>query len=392
MPAHAPLSAWLLCLTILSILSGCVSNAHRTRPAASGIDASVVIDTRTLLDLPRLVERIADRRVIYVGETHDRYEHHRVQLEIIRQLHTRGLPLTIALEFFQQPYQPWLDRWVAGEIDEAEMLRRTEYFQRWRFDYRLYRPILRFAREQRIPLVALNVPREVTEAVSRKGFEGLDASQRRWVPNSVDTSDMDYRQRLEEVFSQHPARARKKAFQHFYEAQLLWDEGMAARLADYLRKHPKRTVVVLAGSGHVAFRRGIPDRLKRRLAVDDAVIVLGAESLTAPEVADYVVAPVPQALPPRGLLGIFMEDTARGVLVAGFSRESAARRAGLRKGDRLLAIDGHSVERTVDVRLALLDARPGQRVVVEIERGQGRAATRRRYTVELGAPPAPAHP
>ena len=56
------------------------------------------------------------------------------------------------------------------------MLKQTEYFTRWRFDYRLYRPILRFARDQGLPLVALNVPRELTERVAADAYLGRAAT------------------------------------------------------------------------------------------------------------------------------------------------------------------------------------------------------------------------
>ena len=36
------------------------------------------------------------------------------------------------------------------------MLRGTQYYDRWRFDYRLYREILSSARRHRIPVIALS--------------------------------------------------------------------------------------------------------------------------------------------------------------------------------------------------------------------------------------------
>lgn len=101
-----------------------------------------VLDLDALTDMDWLIDRIADRRVIFIGESHDRYEDHLNQLAVIAGLHARGKPLAIGMEFFQQPFQGAIDAYIAGEIDEAEFLRRTQYFDRWRFDYRLYRPIL----------------------------------------------------------------------------------------------------------------------------------------------------------------------------------------------------------------------------------------------------------
>ncbi|MEW8211809.1 MAG: ChaN family lipoprotein, partial [Candidatus Thiodiazotropha taylori] len=110
-----------------------------------------VVDMSALIDVSGLIEKVSDKRVVYVGETHDQYQHHLNQLAIIKGLHAKHPDLAIGLEFFFQPYQNVLDQYIAGEIDEADLLRGTDYFNRWRFDYRLYRPIFSFAREHGIP-------------------------------------------------------------------------------------------------------------------------------------------------------------------------------------------------------------------------------------------------
>ena len=130
-----------------------------------GIEATegenpTVIDLSSLMTMESLVQKVSDNRVIFVGESHDRYEHHLNQLAVIENQHARYPVLAIGLEFFQQPFQPVLDDYIAGKIDEAEFIRRTEYFERWRFDYRLYRPIFSYAREHGIPLIALNIERD----------------------------------------------------------------------------------------------------------------------------------------------------------------------------------------------------------------------------------------
>src|SRR6478735_5198894 len=42
-----------------------------------------VIDLDTTLSLDRLAAQLASKHVVFVGETHDRYDHHLNQLEII---------------------------------------------------------------------------------------------------------------------------------------------------------------------------------------------------------------------------------------------------------------------------------------------------------------------
>jgi uncharacterized iron-regulated protein len=328
-----------------------------------------VLDLATLVGLEELIARIADRDVIFIGETHDSYADHLTQLAILQRLHARGKSLAIGLEFFQQPFQSVLDAYVAGEISEAEMLKQSEYFDRWRFDYRLYRPILRFAREQAIPLIALNVPKELTAKVGDQGLAALPAEERARLPAELDDSDSAYRERIKAVYDRHP-QGPNSDFERFLAVQLLWDEGMAEQAARFLAAHPETTLVVLAGAGHVEYGQGIPKRLQRRRPVDVVTVLNGAHHALTPGRADYLVFPEQVDLPARGLLGVMLdtESKGEGVRIQGFAPESGAEAAGLKEGDRLVRIGTQPIADYADVRIAMVDAAPGERMPVEVLR------------------------
>ena len=364
------LSALVLVAGVAAANPGTVPAAAKSGGAGVLFDTQTrVLDPRTLTDMEQLIDAIADRRLVFVGESHDRYEDHLNQLAIIEGLHRRGKDLAIGMEFFQQPFQGALDAFVAGEIDEPELLRRTEYFDRWRYDYRLYRPILRFAQGHRIPVIALNLESELTEKVGQGGIESLTAAEQARLPSGIDRDDPAYRERVKRVFDMHPNRA-DRAFEHFLEVQLLWDEGMAERGAAYLQEHPEKTLVVLAGSGHLEYGQGIPKRVLRRIQVPSVSLLNGSAHETHPEVADYLLYPRPVELPATGLLGVMLgkQIDASGARVDGFAAGSGAKAAGLKEGDQIVRIGDQSVNRYADIRIALIDSLPGQRLPVEVRR------------------------
>ena len=328
-----------------------------------------VLDPRTLTDMERLIDDIADRRVVFVGESHDHYEDHLNQLAVIEGLQRRGKDLAIGMEFFQQPYQGALDAFIAGEIDEPELLRQTQYFDRWRYDYRLYRPILRFAREHGIPVIALNLESELTEKVGQVGIGGLSPEEQARIPADIDREDPVYRDRVKRVFDMHPTRE-DRAFEHFLEVQLLWDEGMAERAARYLQEHPNKTLVVLAGAGHIEYGQGIPRRVLRRTPAAAASLLNGSVRDLDPEAADYLLYPRRVELPAAGLLGVMLgkEIDDQGARVQGFAEDSGAKAAGLEEGDQILRIGDQPVRGYADIRIALMNSRPGQRIPVEVRR------------------------
>jgi uncharacterized iron-regulated protein len=358
-------------------------SAPATAPATTvPVQATPALDLGTLTDLDGIIPQLAAKRVVFVGEQHDRYDHHQTQLEIIRRLHALDPRLAIGMEAFQQPFQAALDDYVAGRLTEAEMLRRTGYFTRWRFDYRHYAPILRYAREHRLPVIALNVPEELTRKVARDGLESLSAAEQAQLPAEIDRSDSDYERRLLDIFRQHPHSGR--SFEAFLNVQLLWDEGMAERAATYLAAHPEQRLVVLAGAGHLARGSGIPHRLTRRLPVSSAIVLNDWTGALEPGLADFILLTTPRALPPAGKFGLFLE-TGDGVpTVENCMPDSPCTRAGLQPGDRFLSIDGEPVQDMTDLKLAMWDKQPGDTVTLRISRKRWLAAPRElSYSIEL---------
>ena len=202
----------------------------------------------------RLLGYAREARIIYLGEVHNRKDIHELQLRIIKDLHSEGFKLAILMEAFQQQFQDALDEFVEGEIDEEEMLRRTEYIKRWRFDKELYAPLWRFAKENYIRLFALNVPSELLRETRNKGVKGVVS---RYIPRRVMLFHEQHRRFLEKAMGKHKGAS----VERFMNVQLTWDMGMAYRIAKLVTSNPDTKFVVIVGSGHVWRGYGIPERV-----------------------------------------------------------------------------------------------------------------------------------
>ena len=363
----------------LLVMAGCTStkpSPHGSLPAmhvkelkqaAPAIGETPVLDLNAYKTVRQLIPVLAEKRVVLVGENHTRYDHHLVQLEIIRHLHQLRPQLAIGMEIFQQPFQRYLDDYVSGAISEQEMLRATEYYQRWRVDYRLYAPILRYAREHQLPVVALNLPVELTRKVGRVGLEGLSGEERARLPVGIDRSDAAYEQRIKAIFERHP-NDRGQQFEHFLEVQLLWDEAMAERAARFLQANPDHHMVVLAGNEHLAYGRTIPRRLTRRIETSSAVILNSWEGVIEPSLADYLLLPAEYPLPPAGKMGALLEEEDGVLKVAECRDDSPCATAGITAGDQFMSIDGKAIDSLADLRLALWDKQPGDTISIDMLR------------------------
>jgi uncharacterized iron-regulated protein len=333
--------------------------------------------------LAQVVAQIDAARVVLVGETHTRLDHHLVQLEILKLLYQKSPKLAIGVEWFQQPFQKHLDAYIAGDISEQEMLHLTGYFERWRYDYRLYRMILQYAREHKIPVIALNASRELSNALTTSGFDDLPAELKEQLPESYDWSDKAYEKRLRSVFEEHPDYPGK--FEDFLRGQLTWDESMAESAARYLDNNPESRMLLLAGSGHIMFGSGIPNRIKRRIDVEQVSILVSEDQLPVSEnIADYMVFSAQQTLEPGGLIGALLETEGKLLVIKGFSDNSAVKDAGLAEGAVIVGVDTTAVESFSDFKLAVLDKKPGDSIEIRyLENAEGGSKEIKSVRLEL---------
>ncbi len=365
----------VLSLLLLFALSACSNNKTQitSHPVIkAGVNKVSVLDLKAIQPLDSISSNLKTARVILVGESHTNYGHHLNQLAVIKSAYKNwGINTSIGLEMIQKPYQQFLDDYVVGKISEREMLRGVQWYERWKYDFRLYRPIFTFARQHRIPLIALNIPRELTKRVSKVGIEGLHKTERSQLPKVLDKSNPAYVTRIKKVFGMHSHGGAKKnggEFNRFLEAQIAWDEGMAFNATKYLKSNPEKHMVILAGSGHLINREGIPSRLDRQAGIKSIVILSDVDESPSDKQADYLLFTSESELPQAGLIGISMEQSGAGVQVSSVAPQSAASKAGLSKGDIILALNRDVIKTTSDVSLWRLDKKPDDEVKVKLLR------------------------
>ena len=230
------------------------------------------------LEAPREVgtetfwQALENADVILLGERHDNAGDHAAQYAIIRELVRRQPDLDIGFEMFQTPFQSTLDAWINGTIDEVALVRDTEYRKRWGYRIAFYRPFLQFARKRAIKLWALNAPSEWTRAITQYGGSQAvpDAIKQAWP--ELDLEDSQHRKTVLPFLIQH-AHAQNHA-DAYYQAQVLWDESMAKRIAEIVGSPQRRSALVaLTGELHT-IPGAIPNRIARRNAKANVVTVI----------------------------------------------------------------------------------------------------------------------
>ncbi|HBB31949.1 MAG TPA: hypothetical protein DDZ80_19620 [Cyanobacteria bacterium UBA8803] len=266
----AKIFAWSLGIFFLCTAPSCTQSPANPPPIPTQQQHK-----QTSLSQDEIVQELLQADVVYLGETHSNPEDHHAQLQILKALYQQRPKIAIAMEMFQRPAQESLNQYVAGTITESELMEQTEYKQRWGFPWEYYAPLLRFAQQHQLPILALNTPTEVTRKVASGGLDSLTEEERQQIPplTEIRTDNAEYRQMIQEIYEQHHQQSQgySKNFEQFFTAQVLWDETMAEGIAKFVRANPDYQVVVIAGKGHIVYGYGIPSRVARRLNTSELI-------------------------------------------------------------------------------------------------------------------------
>jgi len=252
---------------------------------------------QTIFDLNRskktsmssVLPDLMKNRIILVGELHSKKNHHRAQLDVIQALKNAGTNVAIGLEMFRSDSQAALERWVSGDISQADF--ENIYYDNWGFPWVTYSMIFDYARKEKIPMVGLNVSKEITRQVSRQGFKSLSKNQKGKLSDVTCRVDEEYMNYIRKAFGAHAHGDLN--FIYFCEAQLVWDNVMAINALDYLKANPDAVMVILAGTGH-AQKGAVPRQIRKRSKVPMAIILpevpgrLDADTISSSD-ADYIM-------------------------------------------------------------------------------------------------------
>jgi uncharacterized iron-regulated protein len=245
------------------------SNTIAIIPNAEALPVPNQSDVRFTPQQQEIIKQLQTANIVYLGETHDSESDHQQQLAIVQGLFKHKSKLAIGMEMFQRPAQPLIDRYLAGKITAGELRQQTEFDKRWGYKWEYYAPILEFAKANRLPVIALNTPTEITRKAAKYGLESLSKAELQYIPPiaEIDRSNAKYQQMILASYQQHAGivSISSKSFDRFYTAQLLWDETMAESTANFVKQNPDYQTIVLAGRSHIINGYGIPDRVLRRL-------------------------------------------------------------------------------------------------------------------------------
>jgi uncharacterized iron-regulated protein len=333
-------------------------------------------------DLPPRLEHV---KLLFVGESHTSIDFHRAQLRVIRALHEAGRRVLIGLEMYPYTEQEFLDQWGAGLLTEEGFVALSDWYDNWGYHWNYYREIFLYARDNAISMHALNTPREVIKSVRTKGFENLTEEEASRVPTEIDTDSKEHLRLFKAYFSggdeSFHSSMSKEQWRGMFNAQCAWDATMAYNSVRALQQHDSEgaIMVVLVGSGHVAYGLGIQRQAAQwfdgGMASIVPINVLDEQGKAVDEVqasyADFVWG-LPQFVhalyPGLGVSTVKSDDGERRRVIH-VAEDSVAERAGFAVGDVLLAMNGTDLPDRAALNRMMSELRWGDSAEFAVDRG-----------------------
>ncbi len=397
----------LFLVAILVMGMGCRSITNivetdrlRNFPAEISTGDIIHVATGEKITFAQLADSFGGARIIYVGEVHSNKESHELELQVLKEFYKRnGNNIAVGLEMFKKPHQDILDRWTRGEISEKELLYSTDWDYEWGYDYNHYKDIMDFTRNNKIPLVALNVTKDFGKKVRKLGIEGLSEEERKTLPE-VDTTDVYHRKYLNRILKSHGHGNvdTSDIFEKFYQVQCVWEDVMSDSISKFLSspRGKGKNLLVFLGGGHIIYHFGVPKRVYRsnhlpyitietyemRALKPDSDHPLFASDIPL-QPADYVkVVEKSKPKATRVVLGVMIrnlkdkkqeekneKERKYKVVIDSVRENSPAGKAGLQAGDIILSMDSEKTNKVFDVIYYVRKKKKGDTCRIEILRG-----------------------
>jgi uncharacterized iron-regulated protein len=298
----------LLLLLFMVTVSACA--LHTTFPPAdhailstargAQLQGTVVeLSTQRTLSFEAFVKAVAQVQVVAVGEEHYHPDIQAFELRLLQALvQHRPQRVALAMEFFERDMQSAVDAYLSGNSDAATLQTQVKAPPAF-IEY--YFPLVQYARQAGVPLLALNVPRSLARRVTKEGRQAVTESllppERTYMAATFLPITSQYRTYfLQAVAAAHPLSEEQRDY--FVEAAHLKDDTMAESLTAFLERAADMSILAIAGRFHFDYGLAIPALLRQRrphvtmqrvttmaVAADD---IIDLRDLAREALADYV--------------------------------------------------------------------------------------------------------
>ena len=239
---------------VLGILLGCAAPPSGPATAPATVFAASTPQAPEPAAVWRQLERLLPADALLMGEQHDSPDHQRLQRSVVQVLAERGILAAVALEMAEQ------GRTTTGLPSDASEQQVREALT-WRdasWPWAAYGPVVMAAVRAGVPVLGANLPAsETRNAMQSVAYDG-HLTLGKW-------------QKQQELIREgHCGLLPERQIVPMTRVQLARDAAMARTVL--AARQAGKTVLLIAGNGHVDRELGVPTHLGQDLRVSALVL------------------------------------------------------------------------------------------------------------------------
>lgn len=224
------------------------------------------------IKLDDIVSNMKNYDVVFFGEEHNDSVAHYLELELLKKMQAAyGDKLALSMEMFETDCQLVLNEYLQGFIREKNFKKEARAWT----NYRDYRPMIEFAKEKKMDVVAANAPARYVNMAGRKGRNSLmdlSADAKKYLPPlPYDTASGKYYEKLGGLGPNTPkpdsatqaAMANMQMPKFGIHSQSLWDAGMAYSISTYFNANKTKKIMQVNGRFHSDEYFGVVTQLRK---------------------------------------------------------------------------------------------------------------------------------
>jgi len=217
------------------------------------------VKKQKLISIDDIVADMEQADVLFFGEDHNDSVGHYLEALLFRKLYSKyPLKTALSLEMFHTDVQPELDEYLAGVISEKNFIKESRAWG----NYKDYRPLIEYAKQNRLKVIAANAATRYSNAVTQGGLKVLEnfpkTSFNFLPPLPIDTAQGRYYEKFTETLGGHSMGSMK-----IYQTQNLWDATMAWSINKIIKANRGIKVFQLNGRFHSDEKLGTLAKLQQ---------------------------------------------------------------------------------------------------------------------------------
>lgn len=231
------------------------------------------------ISLSQAVEIASDYDVVFFDEYHDQTAIHQAKRNFLIEYYKKNSQMILSMEMFERDVQQDMNGYLQGKTTEEEFLAASRPWNNYLPDYR---PLVEFAKENDVFVLASNIPRRIAAQYAKTGdFSLISETDRIYLPQEHLVEYEAYYDKFKNYMLQgsdrSPMMMTPERIELFYKAQCLKDDTMAESISLFANAHKDTKILHVQGAFHGDEHLGVVEKLNKLNPALKTVVITPVE-------------------------------------------------------------------------------------------------------------------